>query len=110
MNRNVLYHNAGQAAGSSSRGRFLGRVSGPPKAWKSVIAITRFTEGELAEIRLHPITLGRGRPRPRRGRPRLATPERGRAIVEHLADLSRSYGTTVQYRPEENVGVIEVSE
>lgn len=78
-----------------------------PKVWESVIAVTRFREGKLADIRLHPITLGHGRPRPRRGRPRLATPEHGRAIIEHLAELSKSYGTEVQYRPEENVGVIE---
>ncbi len=74
--------------------------------WESVLAVPEFRDGELAEIRLHPVTLGHGHPRPVRGRPLLADGETGRAILEELARLSRPYGTEV--RIEDGVGVVDV--
>jgi poly-gamma-glutamate synthesis protein (capsule biosynthesis protein) len=74
--------------------------------WESVLAVPEFRDGRLAEIRLHPVTLGHGHPRPVRGRPMLADGETGRAILEELARLSRPYGTEV--RIEDGVGVVDV--
>jgi len=91
---------------SSSSGGF----PADPKVWESVVAVPEFRSGDLEEIRLHPITLGHGEPRPRRGRPRLASPEHGREIIDYLTDLSQDYGTEIEYLPEENMGVIEVEE
>ncbi len=90
--------------------RMSGRGGGFPGQqvyWESVIAVPRFRDGRLDEIRLHPITLGYGKPRPQRGRPRLADREAGRRIIEQVGRLSRPYGTTVRYLADENLGVIE---
>jgi poly-gamma-glutamate capsule biosynthesis protein CapA/YwtB (metallophosphatase superfamily) len=74
--------------------------------WESVLAVPEFRGGRLAGIVLHPVTLGYGEARPRRGRPRLADPIQGRRIIAHLADLSRPYGTKIDYDETRNVGVV----
>jgi poly-gamma-glutamate synthesis protein (capsule biosynthesis protein) len=75
--------------------------------FESVVAISHYEGSRLAEVRLHPVTLGYDEPRSRRGRPRLAGVEDGRRIIEELAELSRGFGTKVEYR--DGVGVIEVA-
>lgn len=72
--------------------------------WQSVLAVPRFQDHRLVEIRLYPITLGYGEPRPERGRPLLATRGHARAILDRLQRLSRPYGTTIQ--DVDGVGVI----
>ena len=42
-------------------------------------------------------------PRSQRGTPRLAPPELGRKIIEHLAALSEPFGTEIRY--EDGIGV-----
>ncbi len=74
--------------------------------WESVIAVPRFQDGALTEIRLHPVTLGYGLPRPQRGRPRLADREAGRRIIDKLRELSQPFGTEVRYVADQNIGVI----
>lgn len=74
--------------------------------WESVIAVPSFQDGDLIEIRLYPITLGYGKPRPQRGRPRLADEEAGKQIIDKLRELSRPFGLEVEYRAGENMGVI----
>jgi len=86
----------------TSRGGFPGQRT----YWESVIAVPMFSNGDLAEIRLFPIDLGYGRPRPQRGRPRLADPETGRRIIEHLTGLSREFGTEIRYDPTANIGLM----
>jgi len=78
--------------------------------WESVIAVPRFQDGELAEVRLYPITLGFGKPRPQRGRPRLADRETGRRIIEKMRLLSEPFGTDMHYLANENVGVIRAAD
>lgn len=78
--------------------------------WESVIAVPRFQDGELAEVRLYPITLGFGKPRPQRGRPRLADRELGQQIIEKMRELSEPFGTEVHYLANENVGVIRAAD
>lgn len=74
--------------------------------FESVIAVSRFGEDGVSEIRLHPITLGYGKRNPDRGVPRLAEEERGREILERVRRLSEPYGTDVTLQ--DGVGVIEV--
>ncbi|HUH11980.1 MAG TPA: CapA family protein, partial [Longimicrobiales bacterium] len=81
-----------------------GRRSFPadPKYWESVLATVRFDDGALAEITLHPVTLGYGLERPQRGRPLLAEGAHARAIIEEMDALSRPFGTRVVW--EDGVG------
>lgn len=59
-----------------------------PVLWESAVATCRFGERGVEDLRLHPVTLGFGLPRSRRGTPVLAEPADGRAIVERIAALS----------------------
>lgn len=73
--------------------------------FKSVIAVSRFrASGEVEEIRLYPIELREDERLARRGAPRLASPDVGRAVLEDLQELSAPFGTEI--RIEEGVGVI----
>ncbi len=74
------------------------------RTFQSIIAVSRFESGRIAEIRLHPIDLGYGRRIPDSGVPRLASAAKGRPILERLAAISAPYGT--QIRIQKNVGVI----
>jgi len=60
----------------------------------------------LSEIRLIPISLGFGQPRWVRGRPVLADPQLGKKIIENLRKLSAPYGTLVEFKEKENIGVV----
>ncbi len=74
------------------------------EVWESVVAVPRFHGKALAELRLHPITLGFSRPRHVRGRPLLADAELGRKILGDLARLSEPFGTRLELR--DGVGVV----
>jgi poly-gamma-glutamate synthesis protein (capsule biosynthesis protein) len=78
--------------------------------WESVIAAPIFVDGVLKEIRLYPITLGFGKPRPQRGRPHLADKEAGQRIIGELRELSDPFGVQVQYLAAENIGLIRAAE
>jgi poly-gamma-glutamate synthesis protein (capsule biosynthesis protein) len=76
-----------------------------PVKFQSVIAMNRFEDGELAEIRLYPVELGYEEVRlARRGIPKMAGPEIARQILTHLQELSRPLGTEIAI--EGNVGII----
>ncbi len=75
-----------------------------PLIWESVVARIRYLDGEVAEIQLHPITLGHGSPRPRRGRPLMARGELAAKILGDVQRLSEAMGTTVEIR--DDVGLI----
>lgn len=68
------------------------------EVWESVVAIPRWQNRVLTSIELHPISLGFGNPRTRRGRPMLANGELGRKIIEDVKRLSALLGTHVEYR------------
>jgi poly-gamma-glutamate synthesis protein (capsule biosynthesis protein) len=76
-----------------------------PRLWQQVFAVCDFAGPRVRQIRLYPLDLGFGKPRTQRGRPLLADPALGQAIVERVACLSRKYGTEVAYR--DGIGVIE---
>lgn len=64
--------------------------------WESVVPVLTYEAGALQGIELIPISLGWKEARHKRGRPRLAEGEEGRAILERFAALSRPFGTTVE--------------
>jgi poly-gamma-glutamate synthesis protein (capsule biosynthesis protein) len=63
-----------------------------------------FAGGKLAEIRIHPIDQGFGRPRGQRGRPVLAAAAIAERVIERVARLSKPYGVDVQQR--DTIGVV----
>ena len=71
--------------------------------YESVVPVATFEGDEVVEIVFHPIELSWKAPRGRRGTPRIAPEELGHKIIEHLAALSRPYGTEIRY--EGGVGV-----
>jgi len=68
-----------------------------------VVAVPTFRGDEMIELRLYPIELGWKQPRSQRGTPRIAPEALGRKIIERLADLSRPFGTVIEY--EGGIGV-----
>jgi poly-gamma-glutamate synthesis protein (capsule biosynthesis protein) len=77
------------------------------RIWQSVIAIPRFVDRRLVEIRLYPIVLGFKKPRPDRGWPMLATPDVAKAIIADITKFSAPFGTSVQF--EDGVGVVTIT-
>ena len=71
--------------------------------YESVVPVVTFEGSEAVEIVFHPIELGWKAPRSQRGTPRIAPEELGRRIIEHLAELSKPFGTEIVY--EDGVGV-----
>jgi poly-gamma-glutamate capsule biosynthesis protein CapA/YwtB (metallophosphatase superfamily) len=69
-----------------------------PYIWESVIAVPRFTGRQLSELKLYPITLGYGKPRPQRGWPMFAGPDSSRKIVDDVTKFSAPFGTKVEFR------------
>ena len=63
--------------------------------WEGFVAICNFRARRLAELRLLPVDLGFGRPRPQLGRPVLATGEAAQRALERAARFSRLYDTEV---------------
>lgn len=87
--------------------RYAGDTRGhtaDPLQWEQVFAVCDFAGDELTEIRVYPLELGYGKPRPQRGRPVLASPEAADRILSRLAALSAKRGTHMQIR--DGVGVI----
>ena len=75
--------------------RYRNDTSGFPvrrEIWESVVAVPVWREGEIVELRLHPITLGFGESRPQRGRPMFAGEELGRKIINDLIERSEAFG------------------
>ena len=71
--------------------------------YESVVPVTTFEGSEAVEIRFYPIELGWKAPRSQRGTPRMAPEDLGRQIIEHLAELSRPFGTEIVY--EDGIGI-----
>ncbi|WOS67215.1 MULTISPECIES: CapA family protein [Sinorhizobium] len=74
--------------------------------YESVVAVSRFEQNQLAELRLHPIELRRSNRFANRGVPRLAPVTQAKAILERLQKLSTPFGTQIAI--EDGVGVIRV--
>ncbi len=76
------------------------------RVFQTVVAVCRWQQGRVAEVRLHPVDLGYGLPLTKSGTPRLAPPATARSILERLQRISKPYGTTIQI--EGGVGVIRI--
>jgi poly-gamma-glutamate synthesis protein (capsule biosynthesis protein) len=61
--------------------------------WQTVVPICRFVGDTLEEVTIHPVSLGLGEKRHRRGRPRLASGQEADNILEAYAILSERYQT-----------------
>jgi len=69
------------------------------KFWQSVVAEIVFNDDRaLKAVQLHPISLGFGQPRIKRGQPYPAPPAEAEQIMKDLQDLCQPFGTTVQYQ------------
>jgi poly-gamma-glutamate synthesis protein (capsule biosynthesis protein) len=75
--------------------------------FESVVTVSRFKDGMLDEIRLHPIELGWEGANGRRGIPKIASPEAAQRILKRLQTLSQPFGTVIAI--EDNIGVIRIS-
>jgi poly-gamma-glutamate synthesis protein (capsule biosynthesis protein) len=78
-----------------------------PEIWESVVAVPVFVGSELSELKLHPISLGFGKPRTVRGRPMFADAALGAKILSDLVRLSKPFGTEIDVV--DGIGVVRVS-
>ncbi|UVC15381.1 CapA family protein [Mesorhizobium onobrychidis] len=78
-----------------------------PIYYESVIAVSRFEQNQLTELRLYPVELGFSKRFANRGIPRLASGQQGRAILERMQKLSEPFGTEIAI--ENDVGVIRLT-
>jgi len=76
-----------------------------PVKYESVVAVSEYADGRLAEVRLYPVELGYDSPRmAHRGVPRMADGPTARRILQRLQALSTPYGTQISIQ--DNVGFI----
>jgi poly-gamma-glutamate capsule biosynthesis protein CapA/YwtB (metallophosphatase superfamily) len=75
------------------------------KFWQSVVAEMVFTrDRSLKEVRLHPISMGFGQPRIKRGQPYPSPANEADQIMKDLQELCEPFGTSVQYK--NGVGIL----
>ncbi len=75
-----------------------------PDAWyETVIPVTRYAHGKLAEIRLYPFAID-STDGPSGGMPKVAPPAEAKIILENLKTMSAAFGTHIGI--ENGVGVI----
>jgi poly-gamma-glutamate capsule biosynthesis protein CapA/YwtB (metallophosphatase superfamily) len=79
-----------------------------PEIWESVIAMPRWQGKELVALELHPISLGFGLPASQRGRPLPAGRELGRKIINDLVERSQPFGTAIEWREADGIGVVRL--
>jgi poly-gamma-glutamate synthesis protein (capsule biosynthesis protein) len=79
-----------------------------PVWYQSVIAVSRFEHGKVAEVRLYAVDLGFTAKGVNQGIPRLASPAVAKTVLEELQRLSKPYGTTLAI--EDGVGIIRLQE
>ncbi len=86
---------------------FARNFGGSTQSLESLVAVSHYEDGELAEIRLYPTELGSDGPDSRLGIPRLAAAEKAQEILARMQRLSRDFGTQIAVQG--NVGVIRLS-
>ncbi|RVJ66878.1 CapA family protein [Sinorhizobium meliloti] len=75
-----------------------------PVFYESIVAVSRFEQNQLAELRLYPIELGHSKRFANRGVPQLAPTAQAKAILERLQKLSKPFGTRIVI--ENDIGII----
>ncbi len=76
--------------------------------WEAVVAVPTWHRKRLAELALHPISLGFGKPRTERGRPMLADAETGKKILNDLVQRSAPFNTRITVR--NGVGYVDIAQ
>jgi poly-gamma-glutamate synthesis protein (capsule biosynthesis protein) len=84
--------------------------------WEGLVATVHLRDGEVETVRLIPTNLGVGRPGTEgvrlpfgvRGRPVLADDELGEYLIGKVTELSRPFGTEIEYVSSENIGVVRI--
>jgi len=76
------------------------------RVWQSVIPVASFKSKNLHDIKLYPIEMGFGLPRPDAGRPMLARGKTATDILKRLQHLSEPFHTIIEIQGE--VGVIRI--
>jgi poly-gamma-glutamate synthesis protein (capsule biosynthesis protein) len=106
-----MYEDFGVEPGSATTPELLqarnARQFSDRKLYESVIAVSRYVGGQVAEIRLYPIDLGVNGTGADRGVPKMADPAVGLPVLQRLQALSAPYGTTITI--EKGVGVIRTA-
>jgi poly-gamma-glutamate capsule biosynthesis protein CapA/YwtB (metallophosphatase superfamily) len=74
--------------------------------WEAVVAVPKFRGDRLAELALHPITLGFGKARSVRGRPQFAEGELGQKILGDITKSSAEMGTKISVR--NGIGYVDI--
>jgi poly-gamma-glutamate capsule biosynthesis protein CapA/YwtB (metallophosphatase superfamily) len=96
-------HSAADLFDVRAAGRHEGSSEPGPGWWSAVVEVV-FSARRLLELRLHPIELGWGLPRPQTGRPMLATGDIAERAIARFRKLSAPFGT--QVHTEGGIGVI----
>jgi poly-gamma-glutamate capsule biosynthesis protein CapA/YwtB (metallophosphatase superfamily) len=76
--------------------------------WEAVVAMPTWQGKQLTELALHPISLGFGKPRTERGRPRLADAATGKKILDDLIKRSAPFNTRITVR--NGIGYVTLSQ
>ncbi|ABF62091.1 CapA family protein [Ruegeria sp. TM1040] len=64
--------------------------------WQTVVPICHFEGDGLVDVEIHPVSLGLGEQRHRRGRPRLAHGAEAESILNRFSSLSYEFGSTLE--------------
>lgn len=67
-----------------------------PVFYESIVAVCKYEQNQLAEVRLHPIQLGHGKRFANRGVPEVASAAQAKPILDRLKLLSQPYGTNIE--------------
>ena len=106
-----MYETLGQDAERLSNGDLIGifikKYLDSALWYQSVIAVSKFDDGRLDEIRLYPVELGFSTQDETRGLPRIPPPAVAREILQRLQKLSEPFHTEIKI--EDNVGVIRLA-
>ncbi len=78
--------------------KFLPLYGNSPIFDSVVPFITFDSQNKVKEILLYPIFLDEDKPLFLKGTPRLATPEKAKAIIDHLIEKSKRYNTGITFR------------
>ena len=87
--------------------QFARNFGGTSQSLESLVAISRYEDGLLAEVRLYPTELGIDGPDSRLGIPRIAEPQTAKRILERVENLSDEWNTDIDI--EGSVGIIRVN-
>jgi len=91
--------------------RYRGGTSGFPVQryiWEGIAATLTVNNGKITAIKLIPVDMGFGKPVPIRGRPKYADSELGAKIINDVINLSKNYGTVIEYDAANNIGIVTV--